>query len=87
MNVWHPVDRLGYLLSIGWTPHLQVRTGTLLTILGFVLIPYGPFSGEPLLVYEMSALALVLAGLGILVTAVLAVKEDPDSDTEELNPS
>lgn len=84
--MWVPIDRLGHWLATAWTPRLQVRTGTLCTLGGFVLAFYGPWSGEQVLIYEMSAIALVLAGLGILVTAVLAVKEDPDSDPEELSP-
>lgn len=80
------LDKLGYVLATGWTPRLQVRTGTLCTLGGIVVAVYGPWSGEPIFIFEMSAVALILAGLGILVTAVLAVKEDPESDEEELNP-
>lgn len=87
MNLIKPIDKLGYILATWWTPKLQVRTGTLLTILGVLLIPYGIFTGEPLLIYEMSALALVIGGLGVLVTAVLAVEEDPNSKKEDLDPS
>lgn len=84
--MWRPIDWLGHKLAVGWTPKLQVRTGTVLTIAGVALMPYGFVAGEPFLVYEMSAVALVLGGLGVLVTAVLAVKEDPDSSTDELQP-
>lgn len=86
MKIWNPIDRLGHWLAVGWTPRLQVRTGTLCTLGGIAVAAYGPFSGEPIFIFEMSAIALILAGMGILVTAVLAVKEDPDSDTEDLDP-
>lgn len=58
-----------------------------MTILGVALVPYGLLSSEPFVIYEMSALALVIGGMGILVTAVLAVKEDPHSDEEDLKPN
>lgn len=80
------IDSLGYWIAKRWTPILQVRVGTLSTIAGLLLIPVGFISGEPILIYMMSAFALVLAGLGVLVTAVLAVKEDPDSSEEDLKP-
>jgi hypothetical protein len=86
MSIWNPIDRLGHWIATSWTPLLQVRSGTVCTLGGIVLGLYGPWSGEQFLIYEMSAVALILAGLGILVTAVLAVNEDPDSDPEELLP-
>jgi hypothetical protein len=73
-------------MATSWTPRLQVRTGTLCTIGGVILALYGPFTSEQFLIYEMSAFALVLAGLGVLVTAVLAVKEDPDTSEDDLDP-
>ncbi len=84
--MWRWIDRLGYVLAAFWTPRLQVRTGTICTLAGVILAFYGPFSGEQFLIYEMSALALVLGGMGILVTAVLAVKQDPDTSEEDLDP-
>lgn len=86
------LDGLGYRLATWWTPALQVRTGTLLTLLGFafgVLTPFAVWAGGVwllLLTYVMSFLALVLGGMGILVTAVLAVKTAPDVSEEDLNP-
>lgn len=87
MKFWDPLDRVAAAVADWWSPKLQVRTGLLLTIVGLIAIPYGPFSGEPLMVYEMSAVALVLGGLGVLVTAVLALKQDPNTSEEDLAPS
>lgn len=84
--IWKPVDWLGYKLAKWWTPQLQVRTGTVLTILGVLLLVYTPLSGEPPLIYFMSALALIIGGLSVLVTAVLAVAEDPDMTSDDLDP-
>lgn len=85
MNVWKPIDRLGYAIAKWWSPRLQVRTGVMLTLTGLGLVPYVVWSGEPPVIYEMSALALIFGGLGVIVTAVLALKEDADSSEEDLN--
>lgn len=85
-KLWDPIDRFGYVLFKWWTPQLQVRTGVLSVLLGIGLALYGPWSGEPILIYEMSALALFIGGLGVLVTAVLAVREDPEMQDNDLNP-
>lgn len=86
MNIWRPVDAVGHAVVQWWSPLRQVRTGVLVTAVGLALIGYLPFSGEPPLIYLMSAVALVLAGLGILVTAVLALKEDDDASEDDLLP-
>lgn len=86
MMIWKPIDEVGYWIHQKWTPELQIRTGTLMTIVGVVLVPIGPFTGEPLLVYEMSAAALIVGGLGVLITAMLAVKQDPNVSEEDLKP-
>lgn len=86
MNIWHPIDVIGYKIATVWTPPWQVRTGVVLTLGGVVLIPYVFLSGEPPVIYLMSAGALILGGLGVVVTAVLAVREDPDSSTDDLKP-
>jgi hypothetical protein len=57
-----------------------------LTLGGLALIPYVFFAGEPPVIYLMSAVALVLGGLSVVVTAVLAVHSDPQSDPKDLKP-
>lgn len=84
--MWRGIDRIGYWIATTWSPVRQLRTGVVLTIVGLGLIPYVFFSDEPPLIYLMSAVALVLGGLGVVVTAVLAVHQDPDSDPEDLKP-
>jgi hypothetical protein len=86
VNVWRPLDWLGYRAATWWTPQLQVRTGTLCTLAGIALVPFVLVSGEPPLIYLMSAGALVLSGMSILVTAVLALHEDPEASEEDLDP-
>ncbi len=57
----------------------QLRLGILLVLASIPLYLYAPFSGEPLLIYLMSAAALTLTGVGIVVSAeVLKNQEDED---------
>lgn len=84
--MWRWVDRVGYWTATSWTPMWQVRTGVVLTIVSFLTLLYLPFSGEPPVIYVMSALALVLTGLGLIFTAVLALKEDDAASEEDLSP-
>jgi hypothetical protein len=86
VNVWRPIEWVGYALARWWTPKLQVRTGSLATLAGIALVPLVFISGEPPLIYLMSAVALILGGMGVLVTAVLAVKEDPETTEEDIRP-
>lgn len=87
MSLWKPIDWLGYEIAKWWTPQLQVRTGVVMTLVGIVLLPVGPFSGEPPLIYYMSAFALIVGGMSVLITAVLAIKEDDKASEEDLRPS
>ena len=67
-----------------WFPPInQMRLGVLMTDLGVVLAVAWPLiaRSEPPLVYEMSALALIFGGIGVVVTAKLA--EDTTSDSAE----
>lgn len=86
MDIWKPIDKLGYALFTWWTPKLQVRTGTVSVVAGFGLMVWGPFAGEQFLIYQMSAFALILGGMGVLVTAILAVKQDPDTSEADIDP-
>lgn len=87
IDVWKPIDNIGFWIATWWSPAKQVRTGVILCVISLALIPYVFLAGEPPIIYLMSASALLLGGLGIVVTAVLAVKEAPDSDVDDLRPS
>jgi peptidoglycan/LPS O-acetylase OafA/YrhL len=84
--MWNLIDRIGYWIATKWTPAWQLRTGVALTLGGLALIPYVFVADEPPVIYLMSAVALVLGGLSVVVTAVLAVHSDPDSDPKDLKP-
>lgn len=86
IDIWKPVDAAGYWIATWWTPAKQVRTGVVLTLGSALMFLYLPFSGEPPVIYIMSAFALLFGGLGIIVTAVLAIHEDPESSQDDLKP-
>lgn len=83
---WRPVDLAGRAFVEWWKPVRQLRTGVLAIAGGIVIAAVGPMVDEPPLVYQMSAMALILGGAGIAVTAVLALKQDPDSSEDDLLP-
>ncbi len=55
-------------------PCNQMRLGVIMTDLGMILAIAWPIiaRSEPPIVYEMSAIALVFGGIGVVVTAKLA---------------
>jgi hypothetical protein len=55
-----------------FTPINQTRLGVVMTDLGITLAVAWPLiaRSEPPIVYEMSAAALIFAGIGVVVTAV-----------------
>ena len=62
---------------------VQLRAGVALVLLSIPLFAYAPFSGEPLLIYLMSALALTLTGVSIVLGAeVLEQTEDTDPPSD-----
>ncbi len=76
VNLWKPIDWLGNWLGNFLTAKNQLRLGIICVLVSLPLAGYGPFSGEQLLIYEMSALALTLTGVGLVLTAVLLLKQD-----------
>lgn len=70
------LDSIAEWIQDGVDLRVQQRIAVLVILLSLVLIPYGPYSGEPLLVYEMSALALTLTGITWLASLVAARKAD-----------
>lgn len=82
MNLWRPVDAAAEWLRHTFGVQAQLRLGVLMTAGGIGYVAYAPFTKEPVNVYTMSALALVFAGIGVVVTAeTLAEVAD---DVEEL---
>lgn len=73
------LDRIADWLVHELDARAQLRFGVALCIVSLPLAVYGPFSGEPLFVYEMSAAAITLTGIGIVLSAeVLEQTEDDD---------
>lgn len=76
--LWWPIDLLGRWLGRVLNAQNQLRLGILCFLASLPLAAYGPFSGEPVLIYEMSAIALTLAGVGLVLTAVLLLNQERD---------
>lgn len=86
MSLWKPVDWLALKIAESFTPVWQMRLGVVMVLAGLVLVLGGFVTSEPPLIYQMSAWALVIGGLGFLVTALLALREDPEASEEDLKP-
>lgn len=76
--LWWPIDALGRWLGQVFDAQNQLRLGILCVLGSLPLAAYGPLSGEPVLIYEMSAIALTLTGIGLVLTAVLLLNQERD---------
>ena len=77
--MWRPIDRMAAWLGDHLDAHWQLRIGILLVLTSIPLYVYLPFSGEPPIIYAMSAVAITLTGVSIVVGAeVLTNQEDDD---------
>lgn len=76
-RVWAPIDRIAEWVQHGVDVSVQQRLAVLIVMLSIPLMIYGPFTDEPILVYEMSAVALTLTGITWLASlqAARAVEE------------
>lgn len=81
-NFWQPIDLLGHWLGRVLNARNQLRLGILCVLASLPLAVYGPMSGEPVLIYEMSAIALTLTGIGLVLTAVLLFKQEEDKSNK-----
>lgn len=82
-NAWSPIDRIADWLVDELDARAQLRFGVLLVLASIPLFVYSIWTEEPLLVYLMSAAALTLTGLGIVVGAeVLEVQEKQNGSQE-----
>lgn len=68
-NLWRPVDRGAEWLRHEFGVQAQLRMGVLMVWCSLPLMAWGFLSSEPFLIYQMSAAALLFAGIGVVVTA------------------
>ena len=80
--IWRPIDAMAGWLGRVMGAKNQLRLGIVLCLLSVPLYVYGPFSGEPILIYLMSALAITLTGVGIVVSAQVLVNQEDESGDE-----
>lgn len=78
--MWRPIDGLAEWLRHTFGVQAQLRMGVLMVLGSIPLLVYGFWTHEPFLVYQMSAFALLFAGIGVVVTAetLQEVAEDVD---------
>lgn len=76
VNLWRPIDAIAEWIQHGVDVEVQQRMAVLVILLSVPLALYGPFSGEQLLIFEMSAVALTLTGITWLASLVAARKVD-----------
>lgn len=73
---WTPVDWLAQWLGRHMTAQNQLRLGILAVMFSIPLAAYGFFTNEPLLIFQMSAGALMLSGICIVVTGVQSLTQE-----------
>jgi hypothetical protein len=78
--LWWPFDIQGEWIRRIFDPQGQIRLGVVMTDLGLILCFSVVKTSEPPLIFEMSALALLFGGIGVVVTAVLAKVTEETSD-------
>lgn len=76
MNPWRPVDALAAWLGDKLTAQHQLRLGIVLVVLSLALYAYLPFSGEPPLIYLMSAFAITMTGITIVMAAEVLINQE-----------
>ena len=69
MNPWWPVDRLADWLRHSFGVQAQLRMGVVMFLIGLGYLLYWPWAAEPPAIFTMSALALLFAGIGVVVSA------------------
>jgi len=77
--MWRPVDWLAGWLCRHMNAGNQLRLGIVCVAVSLPLWVYGPFSGEPLLIYLMSAAALTLTGVGLVIGAQVMHLQEEES--------
>jgi hypothetical protein len=74
------LDWLGDLVAVRCTPRVQRRIGVIMCLLSLPLFAVGFVVDEPFVVYQMSAGALLFAGLSTVVAAVPSTETDESRD-------
>ena len=82
MNLWKPIDAMAGWLGRVMGARNQLRLGIVLCLLSLPLYAYLPLSGEPPIIYAMSAIALTLTGIGIVVSAQVLVKQEEQEEDQ-----
>ena len=72
---WRPIDSIGRWLGERLGAQNQLRLGIVCFLASIPFYGYMPFSGEPAGVYLMSALALTLTGVGLVIGAQILLKQ------------
>lgn len=78
--IWSSIDRLGRWVADRLGAVVQLRLGILCVLASLPLLAYGPLSGEQLLIYEMSAVALSLGGAGLVISAQVLLKQEQQDE-------
>ncbi len=78
--MWKPIDGIADWLRHSLGVQAQLRLGVLMVLGALPLMIYGFFTSEPFFVYQMSALALLFSGIGVVVTAETLKEVSPDCD-------
>jgi hypothetical protein len=81
---WKPIDAIAEWVQNGVDVEVQQRLAVLVILISVPLMCWGPFSGEQLLIYEMSAVALTLTGITWLASLVAAKKAEEAGDEPNL---
>lgn len=81
--MWAPLDWLADWLRHTFGVKAQLRMGVLMVLGAVPLIVYGFFTDEQFLIYQMSAFALLFAGIGVVVTAETLNEVTPDEGEQK----
>ena len=76
MTLWKPIDWIADWIVDELDARAQMRAGVIIALLSLPVLAFGFWSGEPIMIYEMSALALTLTGIGIVLNCeILEIQE------------
>lgn len=82
MNLWKPIDAIADWIVHELDARAQMRAGVLLALLSLPVLVAGLWSTEPFMIYEMSALALTLTGIGIVLNCeILEIQEKQEQES------
>ncbi len=76
--IWRPIDALAGWVGDKLTAKHQMRMGILLVLVSLFLYVYLPFSGEPPVIYLMSAFAITITGVTVVMAAEVLVNQEDE---------